>query len=468
MSALPRFRFGDFVVSPRQRVLARAGREVPLIPRYFDLLVLLLARRHEAVHREVIFSSVWSDVVVSDGALTQAVRALRRALEDDSREPRFIRTVSRHGYRFVGADVVEEADEGPLRIPGPAGAATPPPAAVTGVVPGGPATEDADAQLDFWIERLCAPGSSDEERREAAERLHGIGTARAIARIGAREGSAAGLALLRDARWDVPGSGPVPLAGQAGPGAVAALVRVRLRALWRQAGRRWLSAAAGAAVAGAITGAIGAACLVMLPETSTPPTAVAVLAALGALAGACGGAGVGGGLCAAEVLARSARSPALVAGGAAGGALVGGAGRLLVLWTLEGLFGLRPPIGGPIEGAALGAAAGLGYAWATAGLADGGLAAPRGRGRLRVAGAVALACACAALGLGAAGRPMVGGLVNAIAHATRQSQLSFVPLSRFVGEPEFGPLTGAAVGAIEGAAFGAGLAIGLARRPRRA
>jgi DNA-binding winged helix-turn-helix (wHTH) protein len=94
---------------------------VPLIPRYFDLLRLLVERRHEAVDRRSIFDCVWSDVVVSDGALTQAVRTLRRALGDDPREPVYIRTVSRHGYRFVWPDVVEEAD-------GPPGSGAPPPA----------------------------------------------------------------------------------------------------------------------------------------------------------------------------------------------------------------------------------------------------------------------------------------------------------------------------------------------------
>ena len=107
-----RYRFSDFTLSPRRRLLLREGREVPLIPRYFDLLVLLVERRHEAVHRRDIFDRVWTDVIVSDSALSQAVRTLRRTLGDDSREPRFIRTVARHGYRFVFADVIEEEDDG--------------------------------------------------------------------------------------------------------------------------------------------------------------------------------------------------------------------------------------------------------------------------------------------------------------------------------------------------------------------
>ena len=96
-----RYRFGDFVLSPARRVLADGGRVVPLIPRYFDLLVLLVEQRDRAVTKQEIFASVWADVVVSESALTQAVRTIRRTLGDDSREPRFLRTVSRRGYQFV-------------------------------------------------------------------------------------------------------------------------------------------------------------------------------------------------------------------------------------------------------------------------------------------------------------------------------------------------------------------------------
>jgi DNA-binding winged helix-turn-helix (wHTH) protein len=109
---VPRYRFGDFILSPRQRALVCRGAEQPLIPRYFDLLVFLVEHRGEAVHRRQIFDQVWSDVVVSDSALSQAIRTIRRVLGDDSREPRFVRTVSRHGYRFVFPDVVEEDDDG--------------------------------------------------------------------------------------------------------------------------------------------------------------------------------------------------------------------------------------------------------------------------------------------------------------------------------------------------------------------
>jgi DNA-binding winged helix-turn-helix (wHTH) protein len=106
-----RYRFSDFTLSTRRRLLIRNGQQLPLIPRYLDLLIFLIERRRDAVHRREIFERVWTDVIVSDSALSQAIRTLRRTLGDDHREPRFIRTVSRHGYQFTCPDVVEEPDE---------------------------------------------------------------------------------------------------------------------------------------------------------------------------------------------------------------------------------------------------------------------------------------------------------------------------------------------------------------------
>ena len=115
VSRQARYRFGDYVLSPPVRTLWRGGRPVPLIPRYFDLLRLLVERRGEAVAKADIFTVVWGDVIVSDGALAQAVRTLRRALDDDPRDPRVHPyrvtprlPVRRHGGRrragLVGAD----------------------------------------------------------------------------------------------------------------------------------------------------------------------------------------------------------------------------------------------------------------------------------------------------------------------------------------------------------------------------
>ena len=114
----PRYRFDELVLSPGRRLLLRGGEPLALAPRYFDLLLLLVAERHRVVEREEIHRLVWGGVAVTDGAFTQAVRTVRRALgDDDPREPRFIRTAARHGYQFVFPRVEEEDDLTPLPAP---------------------------------------------------------------------------------------------------------------------------------------------------------------------------------------------------------------------------------------------------------------------------------------------------------------------------------------------------------------
>src|SRR5262249_53505043 len=207
------YRFSDFILSPRRRLLTRHGQERPLIPRYFDLLVFLIERRHEAVHRRDIFDRVWSDVVVSDSALSQAIRTIRRTLGDDSREPRFIRTVSRHGYRFVFAEVIEEEDDGPDVKGRPQGRPLPKAAVGDGLravptsqIPLG-SSEVATAEVDPFepllqtLTRAAATSDEEEGQREAAELLHSLGTSEALRRLGTRPRHAFARALLRDTRW---------------------------------------------------------------------------------------------------------------------------------------------------------------------------------------------------------------------------------------------------------------------------
>ena len=450
---LPRYRFGEFILSPRRRVLVRGGREQRLIPRYFDLLQFLIERRHEAVHRRDIFERVWTDVVVSDSALSQAVRTIRRTLEDDPREPRFIRTVSRHGYRFVYAEVAEEEDDA-LWADGE------PPAAA------GADLDTPDDPYEPLLQRLTRAGNDEEDRREAAELLHGLGTTEALRRLGERPRHAAARAVLRDTRWDAPGAGDVPIASGPAPLAVAgALVGIRLRRAARVVTARWAAAATGGGLAGLVAGLVGGLFLVLAPGSASPLSVVPVLALVGGAAGAAAGAGVGAGVSMAETIARSHRIAGLVAGGTAGGGLVGASAQWLSRWSLEALVGIHVPVGGGLDGLVIGAAAGLGFAIATPD-SSGGFAAPRGRNRLKVTLATALACAGGALLLTSLGRPLVGGTIHEIAQASRSAEVLLTPLGRLVGEPDFGPVSRMLIGTGEGALFGAGLAFGLTHRPR--
>jgi DNA-binding winged helix-turn-helix (wHTH) protein len=449
-----RYRFGDFTLSTRRRILLQNGREQPLIPRYFDLLVFLVERRHEAVHRQAIFDRVWNDVVVSDSALSQAIRTIRRTLGDDSREPRFIRTVSRHGYRFVFAEVVEHDDAAEWVDVGRTTAENGPVEAVA----------DPFEPLLARLTQPAAPDEDDEDQLDAAERLHALGTEEALRRLGARPGSARARALLRAARANVPGAGPVPLAGQ--PGAVqsvALLVQLRLRQAARVVAGRWAGASLGGACAGGIAGAAGGLILAVAPGSAAPVAVAPVLAALGAGAGAVGGAGVGAGLAIAEPITRSRRTLSLVAGGALGGGVLGLIVQWVARWSLAALVGLDVPVGGGLAGVVIGGATGLGYALATR-QAE-GLAAPRGGRRLRVALVTATATGLAGLALTVADTPLVGGTIHAVAQASQGAQAVLTPLGQLIGEPDFGPITGAIVGSGESALFGLGVALGLTRRP---
>jgi DNA-binding winged helix-turn-helix (wHTH) protein len=450
---LTRYRFGPFLVSTARRQLLEGLRPVPLIPRYFDLLVLLIERRHEAVHRRDIFDRVWSDVVVSDGALSQAIRTLRRALGDDPREPRFLRTVSRHGYQFVASGLAEEPDDGPLAQG----------------VSDAPHAEASDP-FETALARLLSddPALDDDERRDAAEALHALGTAEALRRLDARPGHARARALLRDARFDVPGAAEVPIAGQPGAlDAYYALFQIRARRTLRLMATRSMAAAGGGALMGAIAGLVGGQVLRLSPGAELPGRIPVVLAVVGAIIGGIGAFGVGAGLAAAEALVRSWRPAALVALGALGGGGIGGLASVLAVWTIEGLFGIElSGIGGGLEGVVIGAAAGLGYALATPRPREGGMASPRGAERLAAVAVTGVSCAIAAVLLTLAGGHLGSLSVDALARAFPGSRVSLAPLARLFGEANFGPITGALTSAYEGLLFGCGLVMGLTRRPR--
>lgn len=448
---MARYAFGPFIVSPARRVLVRSGVEVPLIPRYFDLLVLLVRERHRAVSKQDIFDAVWKDVIVSDGALSQAIRTIRRALDDDVREPKFVKTVARHGYQFIYDGVVEAEDAGEWRGR-----------------PEDRRPEDRAGLRAALIQRLISPGT-DDERREAAEQLHAMGTAEALAELDRLPGHERARAILRDTRWDVAGAGEVPLIGAEGSlGAVIPLVRLRLRRAARIASSRWASASIGGALAGLAAGAIGGVAFLLVPESGAQPGIVPALGTIGAAAGAIGAAGVGAGLAAAEALFRSKRRIGLAICGAVGGAVVGALAHSLARVLIAGVFGRDlAAVGGGLEGLALGAAAGAGYAASTALQPGGGMAAPQGAARIRTALITGLVCAIAAVGITLTGGRLVAASLDVAAGAFEGSQVGLAPLARLLGEGTLRPITGTLVSAFEGMLFGTGLAFGLTHRPRR-
>jgi eukaryotic-like serine/threonine-protein kinase len=105
-----RLRFGDFVLDRGARQLQRGREERHLGPKAFDLLELLLARRPNVVSKESIRDQLWPGTFIAGSTLATVVAELREALEDDPKQPRFLRTVHGVGYAFSG-DVRESASD---------------------------------------------------------------------------------------------------------------------------------------------------------------------------------------------------------------------------------------------------------------------------------------------------------------------------------------------------------------------
>jgi DNA-binding winged helix-turn-helix (wHTH) protein len=111
--------FGDCVLDLDRRALIRAGDEVSLTPKAFDLLALLVRERPRAVAKAEVHDALWPGTFVSESNLTTLITELRAGLGDDARAPRYVKTVHRHGYAFCGtagevpARPLETARRGP-------------------------------------------------------------------------------------------------------------------------------------------------------------------------------------------------------------------------------------------------------------------------------------------------------------------------------------------------------------------
>jgi DNA-binding winged helix-turn-helix (wHTH) protein len=98
-------RFDDYVVDPRSGELHKSGHKIKLQEQPFQILTILLEHPGEVVTREELCRKLWpQDTFVDfDHSLNTAIKKLRQALHDEADEPRFIETLPRRGYRFVGS-----------------------------------------------------------------------------------------------------------------------------------------------------------------------------------------------------------------------------------------------------------------------------------------------------------------------------------------------------------------------------
>ncbi len=95
-------RFGPFTVDTETRQLRRDNSDLHLSTKAFDLLCGLLEHRPKVLDKAALQARLWPDTFVVDGNLNVLVAEIRRVLDDDARDPRFVRTVHGVGYAFCG------------------------------------------------------------------------------------------------------------------------------------------------------------------------------------------------------------------------------------------------------------------------------------------------------------------------------------------------------------------------------
>ena len=343
------FRFDRFLLDCRNRQLRLDGAPVELNARYLDALILLVREQGNLVSKDRFLDEVWQGVPVTDEALTQAIKTLRKQLGDSAAIPRFIETVPKHGYRFIAP--VEPVDESSL-------------------------PSLAARHGNSWRDMLL---------------------------LGAAGTIGAGVAGLIGGIFYGFAGASQPL--EPGMGAISVLL---------------------------------------------------VLMCLTILVALMGGAGVAFGIAAAG-RSPNGLSAWSIAGGAAGGLIVGAVVKLLGIDAFMLLLGHSPgDVTGAGEGLLLGGAVGLG-AW---------LALRTTGGLRRGAAIAALAAAAAGILIPLLGGRMMGGSRDLLARNFPGSRLRLDQLGGLFGESGFGPISQTVTAGLEGALFGACLvgAMILARR----
>ena len=101
MLANPHYRFGDFIVDTDQKLLLRQDKELPLTPKLFETLLILVENSGRIVQKEQFMERLWPHTFVEEANLTSNIRQLRKSLGDNAREPHYIETVTKRGYRFI-------------------------------------------------------------------------------------------------------------------------------------------------------------------------------------------------------------------------------------------------------------------------------------------------------------------------------------------------------------------------------
>jgi DNA-binding winged helix-turn-helix (wHTH) protein len=121
-SVAAEFRLAGWLVQPSLNRLSLDDRVVQLEPKLMDVLVYLADNAGQVVSKIDITDAVWPEVFITESVITRSIAGLRRAFGDDVKNPRFIETISKRGYRLIAAverTPVREERRSPVRSPGP-------------------------------------------------------------------------------------------------------------------------------------------------------------------------------------------------------------------------------------------------------------------------------------------------------------------------------------------------------------
>jgi DNA-binding winged helix-turn-helix (wHTH) protein len=111
--SVARLRFGRFELDEAEARLTCDGEAVPLAPKPFQVLCALARTPGRLMTKSALLDLVWGHRFVTESAIKTAISDLRAALDDDPKQPRYIETVSRRGYRFMAAAIGTTSQSAP-------------------------------------------------------------------------------------------------------------------------------------------------------------------------------------------------------------------------------------------------------------------------------------------------------------------------------------------------------------------
>src|SRR5215510_4814061 len=146
------YRFGPFQIDIEEQLLLREGRPLPLKPKPFELLLVLVAKSGHVLSKDELMKKVWSDSFVEEGNLAVSVHEIRKTLGGDSNGQPYIETIPRRGYRFAPCVTeITEEDEVSER------------AAVKASLTPGPGTSIGDSRGTIAVLPFKSIGASSNE-----------------------------------------------------------------------------------------------------------------------------------------------------------------------------------------------------------------------------------------------------------------------------------------------------------------